>query len=72
MQHATIVRNRTVATPWHDDVVRPLREMRTQWRAAAQGDAVQGELRNRVKALELEAEHTLLTRLEALSRDWPD
>ncbi|WP_122454394.1 TIGR02444 family protein [Pseudomonas viridiflava] len=61
-----------LATPWHDDVVRPLREMRTQWRVAAQDDAVLGELRNRVKALELEAEHTLLTRLEALSRDWPD
>lgn len=61
-----------LATPWHDDVVRPLREVRTQWRTAAQDDAVLSELRNRVKALELEAEHTLLTRLEALTHAWSD
>ncbi|MBA1231268.1 TIGR02444 family protein [Pseudomonas viridiflava] len=60
-----------LATPWQKDVVRPLRELRTQWRAAAQDDAVLSDLRARVKALELDAEQTLLNRLEALTERWP-
>ncbi|WP_122314736.1 TIGR02444 family protein [Pseudomonas cichorii] len=59
-----------LATPWHDEVVRPLRELRSQWRSAAQFDASLGSLRERVKALELEAEQTLLERLQALTQDW--
>lgn len=59
-----------LATPWHDEVVRPLRELRTQWRGAAQQDPVLGSFRARVKALELEAEHELLTRLQAQTQDW--
>ncbi|GFM88228.1 TIGR02444 family protein [Pseudomonas cichorii] len=59
-----------LATPWHDEVVRPLRELRTQWRNAAQTDASLGALRERVKTLELEAEQQLLVRLQALTQDW--
>jgi hypothetical protein len=59
-----------LATPWHDDVVRPLRELRTQWRNPAQHDPALGTLRERIKALELEAERELLTRLEALTQEW--
>ncbi|HEX8541410.1 MAG TPA: TIGR02444 family protein [Pseudomonas sp.] len=59
-----------LATPWHDDVVRPLRELRTQWRNAAQHDPALGSIRERVKALELEAERELLTRLEAQTQGW--
>ncbi|MFJ4144470.1 TIGR02444 family protein [Pseudomonas sp. NPDC089734] len=59
-----------LATPWHDEVVRPLRELRTQWRPAAQADAALGLLRESVKALELEAEQQLLKRLQALTQDW--
>ncbi|MBX8512218.1 TIGR02444 family protein [Pseudomonas cichorii] len=60
-----------LAMPWHDDVVRPLRELRTQWRDAARLDPALGSLRERVKALELEAEQQLLARLQTLTQDWP-
>lgn len=59
-----------LATPWHDDVVRPLRELRKQWRNAAQRDRALGSLHERIKALELEAERELLTRLEAQTQGW--
>lgn len=59
-----------LATPWHDDVVRPLRELRTQWRASAQRDEQLSLLREQVKALELEAERELLARLEAQTLGW--
>lgn len=59
-----------LATPWHDDVVRPLRELRTQWRNSAQHDTPLSVLREQVKALELEAERELLTRLEAQTLKW--
>lgn len=62
---------RQLATPWHDDVVRPLRNLRSEWRNAALEDAALGGLRATVKALELEAEQSLLTQLEGLSADWP-
>lgn len=60
-----------LARPWRTRVVEPLREMRVQWRAMAQQDAQLAELREHVKALELEAERALLTRLEALAQTWP-
>ncbi|WP_426116685.1 TIGR02444 family protein [Pseudomonas sp. DSP3-2-2] len=59
-----------LATPWHDDVVRPLRELRMHWRNAAQDDPALSSFRERVKVLELEAERELLTRLEALTQGW--
>jgi uncharacterized protein (TIGR02444 family) len=59
-----------LATSWHDNVVVPLRELRTQWRDAAQQDTQLSLLREQVKALELEAERELLTRLEAQTLGW--
>ncbi|AHG38755.1 hypothetical protein N018_00280 [Pseudomonas syringae CC1557] len=60
-----------LATPWHDEVVRPLRVLRNQWRDSAHQDAALDALRTRVKALELEAEQSLLLRLETLTDGWP-
>ena len=60
-----------LATPWHDQVVRPLRALRTQWRGAAQQDPSLGLLREHVKKLELDAEQELLARLETLTEQWP-
>ncbi|MGC6368467.1 TIGR02444 family protein [Pseudomonas sp. K2I15] len=62
---------RQVAGPWRTEVVEPLRQVRTQWRAMAQHDAELGALRERVKALELEAERLLLSRLEGVAQGWP-
>ncbi|MBA1252203.1 TIGR02444 family protein [Pseudomonas lactis] len=60
-----------IAQPWRVQVVEPLRQMRGQWRALAQQDAQLALLREQVKTLELEAERTLLARLEALAQAWP-
>ncbi|MCS3415178.1 uncharacterized protein (TIGR02444 family) [Pseudomonas sp. BIGb0450] len=62
---------RQMAGPWQAEVVEPLRHVRTQWRPLAQHDAELGALRERVKALELEAERLLLLRLEGVAQDWP-
>lgn len=62
---------RQIAQPWQQDVVEPLRQVRVQWRAMAQQDAQLATLRDRVKALELEAERQLLTRLQVLAQTWP-
>lgn len=59
-----------IAQPWRVQVVEPLRQMRVQWRALAQQDAQLASLREQVKTLELEAERTLLARLEALAQAW--
>lgn len=64
-------RLREVAEPWQRDVVAPLRYLRQQWRAAAQGDAQLAALRDQVKQLELQAEKALLERLQACARQWP-
>ncbi|TYK56436.1 TIGR02444 family protein [Pseudomonas synxantha] len=60
-----------LARPWRVQVVEPLRYLRVQWRALAQQDTQLASLRERVKALELEAERTLLARLETLAQAWP-
>lgn len=60
-----------LARPWRVQVVEPLRQMRVQWRALAQQDTQLASLREQVKTLELEAERTLLARLEALAQTWP-
>lgn len=60
-----------VAQPWQIKVVIPLRALRTQWRTAARGDDSLATLREQVKKLELDAERTLLQRLQALALDWP-
>ncbi|MBI6910501.1 TIGR02444 family protein [Pseudomonas palleroniana] len=59
-----------IAEPWQTQVVEPLRQMRVQWRALSQQDESLASLRERVKALELEAERELLVRLEAVSQEW--
>ncbi|AZF34621.1 hypothetical protein C4J89_5194 [Pseudomonas sp. R4-35-07] len=66
-----VVALQQLARPWRTRVVEPLREVRVQWRSLAQQDAQLAELRRQVKALELEAERALLTRLEALAKTWP-
>ncbi|NIF19286.1 TIGR02444 family protein [Pantoea sp. Cy-639] len=60
-----------LAGPWQLDVVAPLRTLRQQWREQAQGDPQLNGLRAQVKRLELQAERTLLERLEQLAQDWP-
>lgn len=62
---------RQVARPWQTDVIEPLRHLRTQWRAMAQQDVDLAGLRERVKALELDAERQLLARLETVAQTWP-
>jgi uncharacterized protein (TIGR02444 family) len=62
---------RQIAEPWQSQVVGPLRQLRMQWRAVAQQDQPLAALRERVKALELEAERELLTRLATLATAWP-
>lgn len=61
----------SLARPWQETVVTPLRGLRLAWREAAVGDARLGALREQLKKLELEAERELLARLEAVGRDWP-
>lgn len=48
-----------------------LRRLRQDWRTAARDEASLDVLRERLKALELDAEWELLRRLEAACRDWP-
>ncbi|NWB71414.1 TIGR02444 family protein [Pseudomonas sp. G5001] len=62
---------RQIAGPWQAEVVEPLRQVRTRWRAMAQQDVELGALRERVKALELDAERLLLSRLEGVAQRWP-
>ena len=60
-----------IAQPWQEEVVQPLRQLRTQWKPAAMQDVELNQLRERIKALELEAEQQLLLRLQALTQGWP-
>jgi uncharacterized protein (TIGR02444 family) len=62
---------RQLAAPWQEDVVRPLRELRTRWKAKSVGDEQWRLLREKLKGLELDAERELLLRLEVLIQDWP-
>ena len=58
------------AEPWQREVVQPLRQLRTQWREAAAHDESLAVMRSQIKALELEAERTLLRRLEEATQQW--
>ena len=60
-----------LAQPWQRDVIAPLRRLRLQWRTPAEDDPQLAALRARVKGLELEAERSLLNRLEQLAAEWP-
>ncbi len=61
---------RAIATPWQQHL-QPLRQLRQQWRAAAQQDAALHRLREQLKSLELQGERVLLERLERCSDTWP-
>ncbi|WP_277759798.1 TIGR02444 family protein [Pseudomonas sp. A34-9] len=56
--------------PWDTEVVQPLRTLRMQWKAQAVDDAVLKGMREQIKSLELEAERTLLSRLEGVAQEW--
>lgn len=60
-----------VAGPWQREVVTPLRALRRQWREHALADPQLSVLREQVKALELQAERTLLERLAQVAQAWP-
>ncbi|WP_435607105.1 TIGR02444 family protein [Pseudomonas knackmussii] len=59
-----------VATDWQQGVVKPMRELRQQWRTQAQTDSNLSELREALKALELRAERLQLERLAEAGREW--
>lgn len=61
---------REQAEAWQAQVVKPLRGLRQQWRAACVQDPQLASLREQLKGLELAAEHVLLERLEGISKDW--
>ena len=60
-----------IADPWQRTVVTPLRDLRQQWRAAAQLDSRLALVREQVKGLELQAERALLERLQERAQQWP-
>ncbi len=60
-----------LTTPWDTEVVQPLRTLRMQWKTRAVDDAVLKGMREQIKSLELEAERTLLSRLEGVAQAWP-
>ncbi|WP_313741459.1 TIGR02444 family protein [Pseudomonas sp.] len=62
---------RAICTPWQEQVVAPLREVRRGWKAMAQDDSALASLRERVKQLELDAERALLERLAHCAAQWP-
>lgn len=62
---------RAIAEPWQTAVVEPLRHLRQQWRTPAQHDPLLATLRAQVKGLELQAEQTLLERLQNCAKQWP-
>lgn len=71
VDEARIKALRGLAEPWQGQVVGPLRELRQRWRNQAHDDSALATLRMQVKAMELEAEKVLLTRLQACSQLWP-
>ena len=59
------------AEHWHEQIIRPVRALRQDWKAGAAGDPSLQVLREQLKQLELACEQALLERLEHLARDWP-
>ncbi|WP_394560265.1 TIGR02444 family protein [Aquipseudomonas alcaligenes] len=59
-----------VAAHWQQQVVGPLRELRRSWKNDSAVDAGLARLRERIKALELDAERELLERLEEVAQKW--
>lgn len=60
-----------VTEGWDAQVVQPLRALRGQWKAGAAEDVELNALREKLKALELEAERILVLRLEKTAQQWP-
>ncbi|MEG1040893.1 MAG: TIGR02444 family protein [Pseudomonas sp.] len=58
------------AEAWQTDVVKPLRNLRQQWRTAAMHDPQLATLREQVKGLELNAERIVLERLQGICDGW--
>ena len=71
LDEARLGQLKACAEPWQREVVQPLRQLRTQWREAATHDDALAALRVQIKSLELEAERTLLRRLESVALGWP-
>jgi uncharacterized protein (TIGR02444 family) len=61
----------SLAQPWQQQVITPLRELRKNWRAAAQQQPELAALREQVKILELQAEQQLLMQLQTCAATWP-
>ena len=59
-----------IAQPWQAEVISPLRQLRQNWRTAAQQQTPLATLRERLKELELDAEQQLLLALQACAHDW--
>lgn len=60
-----------IARPWQHEVVKPLRQLRINWREAALQDEHLAGLREQIKSLEIQAERSLLLHLQRQCRDWP-
>jgi uncharacterized protein (TIGR02444 family) len=61
---------RSLAHARQDAVIRPLRRLRQQWKAAAAQDSQLAVLREGIKALELQAERQLLQQLATYCHNW--
>ncbi|WP_043307968.1 TIGR02444 family protein [Pseudomonas sp. ML96] len=59
-----------VAAHWQQQVVGPLRKLRRSWKNDSAADPALAQLRERIKALELDAERELLGRLEEVAQKW--
>ncbi|KAF1031098.1 MAG: hypothetical protein GAK37_00955 [Pseudomonas sp.] len=70
-QASRLLALRQIAEPWQAEVGQPLRQLRRQWRAMAKQDEELNTLRERLKALELDAERQLLSRLQTAALMWP-
>ena len=63
---------KAIARPWQHEVVKPLRQLRMNWRNAALEDEQLAGLREQVKSLEIQAERSLLLQLERHCGSWPE
>lgn len=68
---ARLTQLKNLSDDWRTGVVAPLRSLRQNWRQQAATDDELNGLRERVKALELDAEHIQLQRLQSATQPWP-
>lgn len=62
---------KNLSDDWRTGVIAPLRNLRQSWRQRAAVDGELAGLREHVKALELDAEHIQLQRLQSATQHWP-